>query len=144
MTTRLNITLLCYLCLTAWGCNTSRHSTLDAQCYNVADSNNVSIQKHLISSLTSDSLNLQLIEITTPATDSIDALTVKIARLSRSIDHIVTTSDSTVSSTTESHNHTSLKTEICDIETQSPTRHLITLFSIVSLAAFLIYLILKK
>ncbi len=131
------------MCLIAWGCKSSRQVSANSQYNNASDSNSVVTRHHLVSSLSNDSLNLQLFEIT-QSTDSIGGLTVKVARLSRSIDRMITTCDSTVSSTTESHNHTSLKTEICDIETQSPTRHLITLFSIVSLAAFFIYLILKK
>ena len=144
MTTRLNITLLCCLCLIAWGCNTSRHSSLNTQCYVVADSNNVSIQKHLVSSLTSDSLNLEVIEITTPATDSLNGLTVKIARLSRSIDRMVTASASSISSTTKTRQHSSQKIETANTEVRSAIHLPIMLFLAISLAVFFIYLFIKK
>lgn len=143
MTTKLNTTLLCCLCLIAWGCKTSRHSSLNSQYNSVADSSVANTKQHIISSLTTDSLNLQLIEIT-QSTDSIDGLTVKVARLSRSIDRMVTACDSSVSSTIKTHKQSSQKAETDDAETHTSTHRPIMLFLAISLAAFLMYLFIKK
>lgn len=91
--------LKCCACLLLAGCASHRTEDATRRCESLRDSSTTAISAQTLAVAATDSLELRVVELTTSvAADSIQALTMKVVRLSRQVEREALRNDSAVQS----------------------------------------------
>lgn len=91
--------LKCCACLLLAGCAAHRTEDATRRCESLRDSSKTAISAQTLAVAATDSLELRVVELTTSvAADSIQALTMKVVRLSRQVEREALRNDSAVQS----------------------------------------------